>query len=151
VWAHSFTFSRIPKNVNVTLGLHFWPTPFHALALVANPRLGLWQCFTQLSHNPNLRKLEWTMNKWGNVINLLVSLVDNEWGVLPKCSFPYAYFSHFSLLVKWLWLCPKTLRLVDNHFHPKNLNVPFVVALPRYYPQWGPHGLFVLWPWIEGT
>jgi len=41
VWAHSLTLSHTPKNVNVTLGLHSWPTHFHALALVANPKLGL--------------------------------------------------------------------------------------------------------------
>ncbi len=35
VWAHSFTLSRIPGSVNVTLK----PTPFHALVLVVNPRL----------------------------------------------------------------------------------------------------------------
>jgi len=29
---------------NVTLGLHYWPTPLQALALVASPRLGLRQC-----------------------------------------------------------------------------------------------------------
>ncbi len=91
------------------------------------------------------------MNKWGNVINLLMFLADNEWDVLPKCPFLYVCTSHLSLLVKWLWLCPKTLGLVDNHLHPKNLNVAFMVALPRYYPQGGPHGFFMLWPCIEGT
>jgi hypothetical protein len=32
----------LPWAWNVTLGLHSWPTPFQAFALVASPRLGLW-------------------------------------------------------------------------------------------------------------
>jgi hypothetical protein len=75
------------------------------------------------------------MNKWGNVINLPTSFANNEWDVLPKCSLLYVCISHLFLLVKWLWLCPKTSRLVDDHLHPKNLNIAFVVALPQYYPQ----------------
>jgi hypothetical protein len=45
---HSLTLSRIvksvniPKNVNMTPGLHSWPAPFHAFALVASPKLGSW-------------------------------------------------------------------------------------------------------------
>ncbi len=108
-------------------------------------------CLTQLLHNPNFKKLEWIMNKWGNVINLPTFLADNEWDVLPKCSLPYVCASQLSLLVKWLLLCPKTLGLVDNHLHPKNLNFALMVTLPRYYPQWVPHGFFMLWPWIKGT
>jgi hypothetical protein len=38
VWAHSLTFSCFPRNVSVTTKLHFRPAPFHALALVTNPR-----------------------------------------------------------------------------------------------------------------
>jgi hypothetical protein len=37
---HSPTF---PGSWNVTPGLHFWPAPSEAFALVANPRLGLRQ------------------------------------------------------------------------------------------------------------
>jgi hypothetical protein len=44
-WTH--TLSRIPGNVSVTPKLHSWPTPFHALTLVASPRLRLWhQCLS---------------------------------------------------------------------------------------------------------
>jgi hypothetical protein len=31
-------------NTNVTPGLHFWPAPLQAFALVVNPRLGLRKC-----------------------------------------------------------------------------------------------------------
>jgi hypothetical protein len=41
VWVHSFTFSYILGNVNVTFKLHFWSAPFQAFALIANPRLRL--------------------------------------------------------------------------------------------------------------
>jgi hypothetical protein len=43
VWAHSLTFSRTPRSVNVneTLKLHSWLAPFYAVALVASLRLGL--------------------------------------------------------------------------------------------------------------
>jgi hypothetical protein len=34
--------SRTPRNVSVTLGLHFRLAPLHALALVVSPRLWLW-------------------------------------------------------------------------------------------------------------
>jgi hypothetical protein len=34
VWVHSLTLFHIPESVNVTPGLHFGPTPFHAFALV---------------------------------------------------------------------------------------------------------------------
>jgi hypothetical protein len=40
VWVHSLTFSRIPNSVNMTPELPSWPSPFHALALVMNSRLG---------------------------------------------------------------------------------------------------------------
>jgi hypothetical protein len=39
VWAHSLTLSHTSKSVNVIIGLHSWPAPFHALVLVMNPRL----------------------------------------------------------------------------------------------------------------
>jgi hypothetical protein len=42
VWVHSVTFFHLPGNVNVTPGLHSWPTPFHALTLVASPKLRSW-------------------------------------------------------------------------------------------------------------
>jgi hypothetical protein len=41
VWVHSFTFSGIPGSVYVTPELHSRPSPFHALTLVVNPKLGL--------------------------------------------------------------------------------------------------------------
>jgi hypothetical protein len=37
-------FLALLKAWNVTFGLHSWPAPSQALALVANPRLGLQQC-----------------------------------------------------------------------------------------------------------
>jgi len=37
--SHSLTF---PRAWDVTLGLPSWPAPLQALALVTNPRLGLW-------------------------------------------------------------------------------------------------------------
>ncbi len=43
VWTHSFPLSYTPKNVNVTPELHFRLAPFHAIALVASPRLKSWQ------------------------------------------------------------------------------------------------------------
>ncbi len=41
-WVHSLTLSRIPRNVRVSLRLHFRPSPFHALALVVSPKLRSW-------------------------------------------------------------------------------------------------------------
>ncbi len=44
VWG--FIPSLLPallKTWNVTLKLHFWPTPLQAFALVTSPILGLWQ------------------------------------------------------------------------------------------------------------
>jgi hypothetical protein len=41
VWAHSLTLSCIPMSVTMTLGLHFQFAPFHALAFVVSPMLGL--------------------------------------------------------------------------------------------------------------
>jgi hypothetical protein len=37
------TLTHTPKNENVIHGLHSWPAPFHAFALVASPRLRSWQ------------------------------------------------------------------------------------------------------------
>jgi hypothetical protein len=48
VWAHSLTLSYTSKSVNVTIGLHSRPTPFHGLALFVNLRLGLWQVLQSL-------------------------------------------------------------------------------------------------------
>jgi hypothetical protein len=42
VWAHSLTLFHTLRSVSVSPGLHFWLAPFHALALVASPRLGSW-------------------------------------------------------------------------------------------------------------
>jgi hypothetical protein len=36
-------FLALPGAWNVTPGLHIWPAPLQALALVTSPRLGLWQ------------------------------------------------------------------------------------------------------------
>jgi len=48
VWSHSLTFFRTPRSVDVIPRLHSWSSPFHALALVTNPRLNLWQKPTNL-------------------------------------------------------------------------------------------------------
>jgi len=38
VWAHSFTLFCTLESVNVTLGLHSWPSPFHAPFIGHEPR-----------------------------------------------------------------------------------------------------------------
>jgi hypothetical protein len=38
VWAHSFTFSHIPRNVNVIPRLHFLLSPFHVPCLGYEPK-----------------------------------------------------------------------------------------------------------------
>ncbi len=43
VWTHSFPLFFIPKNVNVTLELHFRLAPFQTIALVTSRKLKPWQ------------------------------------------------------------------------------------------------------------
>jgi hypothetical protein len=43
---------------DVTPGLPSWPSPLQALALVASPRLGLWQLVSYITKNPQI-----TLNK----------------------------------------------------------------------------------------
>jgi hypothetical protein len=48
---HTFSHS---ESVNVTPGLHFWPTPFYAFILVMSPRLGSWQHLKVFLSNHNI-------------------------------------------------------------------------------------------------
>jgi hypothetical protein len=55
VGAHLGMWGLIPSYPlmgawNVTSRLHSWPTPLPTLALIANPRLGLWQLLLQNIH-----------------------------------------------------------------------------------------------------
>jgi hypothetical protein len=43
VKVHSFTLFALPRTCEVTPGSPSWPATFQPLALVTNPRLGLWQ------------------------------------------------------------------------------------------------------------
>jgi hypothetical protein len=43
---HSFTFSYTPKSMKCDSWVSFWPMPLQTFALIASPRLGLWQYFT---------------------------------------------------------------------------------------------------------
>jgi hypothetical protein len=45
-----FSFSRILGNVSVIPGLHSWPAPFHAIALVVNPKA---RVVTFITNNSN--------------------------------------------------------------------------------------------------
>jgi hypothetical protein len=64
--SHFFTLLRA---WNVTCGLHSWPTPSQALALVTSPRLGL----RQLDPYSNFFQIIWTNNNM-DIDNWMVAL-----------------------------------------------------------------------------
>jgi len=97
VWAHSLTFSRILKSVNVNPELRSPLPPFHALALVANPRLGSWHlCFHDINYWTHFYQcctFRWRMNqltisygKWYN------SLTQNKTCILVN---PFTKSIHY--------------------------------------------------------
>jgi hypothetical protein len=57
ILSHSLT---LPKAWNVTPMLHSWPTPLPTFALVANPRLGLWQ------KKCNKFVVNWKFDNWSH-------------------------------------------------------------------------------------
>ncbi len=86
--SHFFTFLR---TWNVTIGLHIWPAPLQALALVTSPRVGLQQFvdhfllsrFTTISLNCHIEDekghLVWTQK---NCIHLWRKYGRHKW--IPK-------------------------------------------------------------------
>ncbi len=42
------TLLQTPKSANVTPELYYWPTPFHAFALVVSPKLGSQHMMTHM-------------------------------------------------------------------------------------------------------
>jgi hypothetical protein len=57
VGVHALTLSYTPRSMNCGSRVHIWPVPLQALALVLNPRLGLWQRVWYNSTTYNLTPL----------------------------------------------------------------------------------------------
>jgi hypothetical protein len=71
----------LPRAWNVTPGLPSWPTPSQALALVVNPRLGLWQ-FVGINKEERFeRKVKWTKKTWSGKHKIKGS---KEWEFLTR-------------------------------------------------------------------
>ncbi len=71
----------LPRAWNVTLGLHSWPAPSQALALVVSPRLGL----QHHRYAPCLEIKLYPKNSWKSLENLLAhpKCISHLW---PKCN-----------------------------------------------------------------